>query len=152
MTMRPLPASIAMFLLATLACTAAPCIASPPRDPLADAVARFAAFSIGGDVNVAKIAVTLGGTRWYYDTRGERVFRAEPVDAPAGGACEGWATARVTALDRWGADRYGAIKVVMQRHHDLWIGRMLGYGFSDPSLRRLGIDARTLTDLHARGL
>lgn len=141
------------LLLATAAADASPRKPAPlPRNPIADATARFAAFSMGGSEQVAKLAVTVGGLCWYYDARGERLYRVQPVELPVGGECDGWGTARVVALDQWGQDLYGPVKVLMQHHNDLWIGRLLGHAFSDPSLRRLGLRNKTIICLHARGL
>ncbi|NDD27386.1 MAG: hypothetical protein EB084_03870 [Proteobacteria bacterium] len=123
-----------------------------PRNPLADAAAHFAAYSLGTSVQVAKLAVTVGDKTWFYDARGERLYRCDPATARSGGACKRWAVVRIVALDPWGSDLYGPVWVLLQRHRDLWLGRMLGHVFSDPGLRGLGIDSRTLTCLHAQGL
>lgn len=124
----------------------------PDPPPVVPAAARFAAFSMGRDPRVAKLAVTFGATSWYYDVRGEKLYRAQAAGRAVGGGCGRWAVARVDALDRWGNNLYGQTRVLMQRHRESWIGRMLGHGFPDVEVLKIGVDRKSLECLRASGM
>jgi hypothetical protein len=146
-----------LLILPILAIAASPLLAATAKktaapDPLISSIARFAAFSMGTSPHVAKLVITLGRSKWYFDHYGRRLYRRQAAQIPMGGRCGRWVVARANAFDRYGGDLYGSVHLLLEYADGEWKGRMMGHGFSDRQLLRLGVDRKSLACLRDHGL